>query len=194
MTKSIVQALSKLNPRLVLLLMLLFILLIAFEGWVLLLRKPYAEYKQIVSTRETLSLTLSQAPQQFSELSQIATELKQLTEKLSGELRMPASDDKMAASLMKDLDHSASMHGVSFVSLKPGQRKQVSVFDEVSFEITAKGTYLQLCAWMLDFAQALGNSATVTDFEMKSAEEGRQVLLSLNIALYRPLKLNEVAK
>jgi hypothetical protein len=78
--------------------------------------------------------------------------------------------------------------------VKPLERKQVSVFEEVSFDITAKGAYLQLCAWMLDFGKTLGNNATITEFDMKSTDEGRQVMLTLKIALYRPLKLNEVDK
>ena len=189
-----VQAIGKLNPRLVYGLMLLVIGLLAFEGWVLLLRKPYAEYQQILSTRESLSSSLRQSPDQLSELEKLANELKQVSEKLSGELRLPASDDKMAASLMEALDRSASMHDVMLAGVKPKERKQVSVFEEVSFEVSAKGSYLHLCAWMLDFAKTLGNNATVTEFDMKTADEGRQVALSLNIALYRPLRLNEVAK
>jgi hypothetical protein len=47
---------------------------------------------------------------------------------------------------------------------------------------------------MLDFAKTLGSNATVTEFDMKSADEGKQIALSLNIALYRPLRLNEVTK
>ena len=194
MMKNIVQALNKLNPRMVFGLMLFFVLLLAFEGWILVLRKPYAEYQQILSTRESLTASLQQTPNQSSELGQITSELKQLSEKLSGELRLPASDDKMAASLMEALDHSARQHGISLASLKPKEGKQVSVFEEVSFEVSAKGSYLQLCTWMLDFAKTLGNGATVTEFEMKTANEGKQVELSMNIALYRPLRPNEVAK
>jgi len=186
--------LGKLDSRVAIGLMLLFVTFLAIEGWMLLLSKPYAEYKQILSTRESLSSSLRQSPNQLNELDTLANELKQLSEKLSGELRLPASDDKMAASLIEALDHSASKHDVVLASVKPKDRKQVSVFEEVSFEVSAKGSYLQLCAWMLDFATTLGNNATVTEFEMKSADEGKQVTLSLNIALYRPLRLNEVAK
>jgi Tfp pilus assembly protein PilO len=189
-----VQVLGMLNPRLVIGLMLLFVAFLTIEGWLLLLSKPYAEYKQIISTRELLLSSLRQSPDQSSELDKLANELRQLSEKLSGEFRLPASDDKMSASLMEALDHSASMHDVMLVSVKPKERKQVSVFEEVSFDVSAKGSYLHLCEWMLDFAKTLGNNATVTEFDMKSVDEGRQVTLSLNISLYRPLKLIEVTK
>jgi Tfp pilus assembly protein PilO len=194
MMKNIVQTLSKLNPLLVSAMMFFIIMLILFEGWILVLRKPYTEYKQIVASKEALSLSVQVTPNQSNELQRITSELKQLSEQLSGELQLPVSDDKIAASLMASLDQSATTHHVTLASLKPKEKKQVSVFEEVSFEVSAKGTYLQLCAWMLDFAKTLGNSATVSDFEMKSVDEGKQVALVLNIALYRPLKLNEVPK
>jgi hypothetical protein len=67
----------------------------------------------------------------------------------------------------------------------------VSVFEEVSFQVIGTGNYLQLCQWMLDFEQTLGGSATITEFDMKTLGEGGQVTLTFNIALYRPLKLQE---
>lgn len=194
MMDKVVDAISRLNPRLVIGIMLLIVSLLAIEGWMLVLRKPYAEYQQIVATRASLASTLSMASDQSSDLEKLTIELKQLTEKLGGELRLPASDDKMAASLMEALDRSADVHGVTLSGVKPKERKQVSVFEEVPFEITAKGPYLHLCAWMLDFGKTLGNNATITEFDMKNTNEERKVALSLNIALYRPLKYNEVVK
>ncbi len=191
---SILLALAKLDARLVRGIMLLLIALIVFEGWILVLRKPYAEYQKSVSTRTTLSSALKQSPDASSELSRIADELKQLSEKLNGELRLSASDDKMAASLMQALDRSAIARGVTLISIKPGDRKPVSVFEEVSFEVNAKGAYLHLCNWLLEFGTTLGSNAAITEFDMKSADEGRQVTLSLKLAVYRPLKSREAAK
>ena len=192
MIKNAAQALSKLNPQLLSAMMLLIVMLILFEGWVLVLRKPLAEYKQVIDSKEVLKSSLQVNVNQSGELELVTAELRQLTEQLNGELRLPGSDDQIAASLMESLDQSAATHHVILASLKPKEKKQVSVFEEVSFEVSAKGSYLQLCAWMLDFATVLGKSATVSDFEMKSADEGKQVTLVLNIGLYRPLKLTEV--
>ncbi len=190
----LIQALGKLNPHLLLGLMLLATALLAFEGWVLVLRQPYAGYQKVLSARTTLASSLQQSADQSGELGRLANELKQLMDKLGSELHLPASDDKMAASLISALDRSAALHGVALSSVKPGQKRPVSVFEEVSFEVSAKGSYLQLCEWMLDFGKTLGNNAAVTEFDIKSADDGRQVVLSMNIALYRPLKLNELTK
>lgn len=191
---SVLDAIGKLHPRLVIGIMLLIVGVLAIEGWMLVLRKPYAEYQQSVATRASLESMLSEASDQTGDLERLTIELKQLTEKLGGELRLAASDDKMAASLMEALDRSAAVHGVTLSGVKPKERKQVSVFEEVSFEVTAKGPYLQLCEWMLDFGNTLGNNATITEFDVKYANEPRKVALSLSIALYRPLKFKEVAK
>lgn len=191
---SLLDAIGKMNPRSVTGIMLLIVSLLAVEGWMLVLRNPYAEYQQSVATRASLESMLSVASDHASDLERLTIELKQLTETLGGELRLTASDDRMEASLMEALDRSAVVHGVTLSGVKPKERKQISVFEEVSFEVTAKGPYLHLCEWMLDFGNTLGNSATVTEFDMKYANEVRDVALSLNIALYRPLKFNEVAK
>lgn len=194
MMNKLVLALSKLNRHLVIGVMLFVIGLIVLEGWMLLIRKPYAEYKRTVETRESLALALRQSPDQASEMSHLANELKQITDKLTSELTFPASDDKVAASFMASLDQLAKVHGVSLFSVKPKDQKAVSVFEEMSFEVSAKGSYLPLSEWMLDFTNTLGNNATVTEFDMKTVEEGKEVLLTLNITLYRPLKLGETTR
>lgn len=188
MMQQVFNALSKLHPRALPPLLLLVVAALAFSGGMLLLRKPYAEYQKIVTTRASLSSVLGQAPEHSSELERLASELKRLSEKLRGELNLAAADDTLDASLMKALDHSASLHGIALAGVKPGGSKQVSLFEETSFEVGATGPYLQLCAWMLDFEKTLGNNATITEFAMKTIDEGRQVALTLNIALYRPLK------
>ena len=190
----VLDAIGKLDPRLVLGIMLLIVSLLAIEGWILVLRKPYADYRQIVATRVALASMRSQPFDQSSVLEKLSIELGQLAANLEGDLRLPASDDKMVASLIEALDRSAVAHGVTLSGVKPKERKQVSIFEEASFEVTAKGPYLHLCEWMQDFGKRLGNNATITEFDMKATNEERTVALSLNIALYRPLKFNEVAK
>lgn len=194
MMDRVIDAIGKLDHRLVSGIMLLIVSLLVLEGWMLVLRKPYAEYQQIAASRASLESGLSRPSDQTTDLEKLTIELKHLTEKLGSELPLSASDDKMAASLMEALDRSAALHGVLLSGVKPKERKPVSVFEEVSFEITAKGPYLHLSEWMMDFGKALGNNAVVTEFDMKNTNEGQNVALSLNIALYRPLKFNEVVK
>jgi Tfp pilus assembly protein PilO len=188
MMKRMVDALSQLNERLLLGLLLFLLSLLAFEGWLLVLRQPYAHYEKVKTTRTALSASLGQSEESSSEMGRLADELKQLTEQLGGALRLQTSDDQMAASLMEMLDLSASAHGLLLSSIKPKEKKPVSVFEEISYEVSAKGRYLQLAAWMLDFGKTLGHNATVTDFDMRAADAGQLVTLSMTIALYRPMQ------
>jgi Tfp pilus assembly protein PilO len=189
--KPLAAVLGALDSRLLAAILLLVLGLGAVEGWMLLLRRPLAEYGQMHTTRAILGAALQPAADQTGELAKVVGELKLLKTKLSGQLRMPASDDEMVASLMGALDHSASRYGIFLTSMTPGPRKQVSVFEEVSFGVIGNGNYLQLCRWMLDFEQTLGSSATITDFDMKTTGAGGQVTLMFNIALYRPIQLLE---
>ncbi len=190
MRKRLTDQLATLDARVVAGSMVLLLGLVLFEGWMLVLRKPLTAYRQIRATHSTLSASIQQAPRQRDELEKVASELKLLKAKLSGQLKVPASDDEMVASLMAALDQSAARYGIALTSMTPGPRQQVSVFEELSFQVMGNGSYLQLCQWMLDFEQALGGSATVTEFDIKSGE-GSQVSLTFNVALYRPLQLQE---
>jgi Tfp pilus assembly protein PilO len=191
MMRRFIDALGGIDTRVVSGTMLLLIGLVAFESWMMVLRGPLAEYRQIRAAHRVLAAAVQQSPLQLDELGKVTSELKLLSDKLSGQLHIRASDDEMAASLMAALDQSAAPYGIELSSMKPGARRQVSVFEEVSFEVSGRGNYLQLCQWMLDFEKTLGNSATISEFDMRTADSDGHVILSFNIALYRPLQLLE---
>lgn len=191
MMEQVIHRLEKVDIRLVIGGMVVILALLAFEGWILVLRKPYMEYQQVTSSRQGLASSLDEKSDKSGELTRLATELRQLADRLSGELRLPSADDKMAASLMEALDASAIKHKVNLSGVTPMERRMVSVFEELSFEVGASGAYLPLSDWMLGFGEALGGSATITDFSMKSIDEGRRVQLTLKLALYRPLRSEE---
>lgn len=182
------DALGKLNPRLITGLMVFVISLLIFEGWILVLRKPFTEYQQTHVKLSALQDRLNQSPNPAGEQNLAAGELKQLTGKLSGQLRLPGSDDEVAAALLAALDQSASQYSVRLASVSPKERKRVSVFDELAFEVSASGSYLQLSNWMINFQKAMGNNASVSEFEMKTADDNAQVSVALTIAVYRPSK------
>ena len=187
MTQRILGALSRIGPQSLLLAMMFIVSAAAFEGWFLVLRAPLGEYRRLAATRESLAATVAKSATQHGELSRLTAELKELSDRLSGELHAPAPEEQLAVSLMTELDHAAARKGLTLTSVKPGARRQVLSFEEIAFEVSAQGKYLLLCEWLLDFEHTLGRSATVTDFTMRSIEEGRQVGLTLKVALYRPL-------
>lgn len=194
MKTQMLTGLAKLDPRLLLGLMILFTGLTAFEGWVLLLRAPLAQYQKLASTRESLALSLAATPSQQGDLSRLAAELNQVTARLTGQLQSPASDDQMASLVMAELDRSAGLKGITLAGIRPNPRREVLGFEEASFEVSAQGNYIQLCQWLMDFERTLGQSATVSEFTMKVADQGRLLALTLKVGIYRPLQLSSGAK
>lgn len=194
MSTRLIAALTKLDSR-VLLGGLLFIGgLVAGEGWMLILSKPFSDYRALIAASESLSASLSRLPRKESDLGQLAEELRQVSEQLTGQMSGVTPDDQMVSEVMANLDRSAAANGVTLTGIRPGVRRQVLEFEEVSFDVSAQGKYLRLCQWLLDFERTLGRNATVSEFTMKSADEGRLVALNLKTVLYRPLRSPGAAK
>jgi Tfp pilus assembly protein PilO len=194
MKARLLAALSRLDARFVVAGMVLLLALVAGEGWLLVLRKPLLEYQTLAATRHALASSLRATPSQQGELDRLASELKQITARLGAQLPAPGRDDEMASTVMSELDRTASLNGITLAGIHPGSRRQVQSFEEVVFEVNAQGRYLQLCEWLMDFERTLGQSATVSEFTMKSADDGRLVALSLKVALYRPMRAAVGAK
>lgn len=186
--------LAKLNPRVLLLLMVGIACLVAFEAWVLALAKPLAQYRQLTVSRSALATTLAASGRKYRELAGLEAEIKALSARLTGELHAAGSADQIAAGLMSQLDRTAASGGITLAGIKPGARRQVLNFEELAFEIRAQGKYLTLSEWLLNFERTLGQNATVTEFDMKSADSGRLVAVTLKVALYRPLPFAGAAK
>jgi Tfp pilus assembly protein PilO len=194
MKARLLAVLAGLDARLFLGGVVLLLALVAGEGWLLVLSKPFKEYRMLVAARETLALSVAAAPGAEGELARLSAELREITARLGAQLRAPGPNDEIAAMVMTELDRSASLHDITLAGMHPGARRHVLGFEEVLFEVTAQGKYLKLCQWLMDFEHTLGSSATVSEFSMKSADEGRVVALSLKVALYRPLPVAGAAK
>jgi Tfp pilus assembly protein PilO len=181
-------AVAGIDLRVILSVMMLIVGLAAFVSWTLVLRGPFGEYERLKAAATSLSGTLESGAGWQAELNRLQTELSQLSERVDGELRAPSPDIETTAFFMTELERVAGRDGVLLTGVKPAGRRQVSGLEEISFEVGAQGKYLSLCRWLVDLKDALGQSVTVTAFEMKSTDEGRKVALSLKLALYRPLQ------
>lgn len=189
--KAALATLFRLDRRVLLGLMVFVAGFLLVEGWLLVLRKPYAEYLSLLSSRSSMASALREPAGQPAELDRLARQLKRVSERLNGTLRLPAADEQLAASLMLELDRSGTSHGVTLAGVKPKERRAVGVLEEISFEIGARGQYVQLGNWLLDFGNSLGRNATVTEVRLKRIaveQQADQVDVALTVALYRPLK------
>ncbi len=112
MIQRILGALSRLSPRFFLLAMLSILGAAALEGWFLVLQKPFLEYRQLSATKASLTAMVAALASQQAEQSRLTAELKELSDRLSGELRAPAPEDQLAVSFMSELDRDAARKGV----------------------------------------------------------------------------------
>lgn len=184
---------SKADPRLVSGGMILLLLLIAFEGWHLGLRAPFAQYRQLYETRVALADAVGSPRSHDGELTRLHGELQRLQDRMRRELRVPQADEQLTAFVMTELDRSAAASGAMLKGVKPGVRRLVGTFDEISYDLTAEGPYLLLCDWLMTLERELGHSAAITDFSMKTTD-ARQVAAALKISFYRPAKAQAPAK
>jgi Tfp pilus assembly protein PilO len=183
----IAQALAKLSPGMLTLLSALVIGALVLEAWILVLRQPFAAYRELSAARQSLRAIEELMAAQELELRQASARHKELSQRLGAELGETAPEEQLTVSLMRKLDQAASRAGIKLTSLKPAGHRPVLSFEELSFEVGAQGKYLALCQWLLGFEELIGKFATVSELTMRSVEDGKQVSLSLRLALYRPL-------
>jgi Tfp pilus assembly protein PilO len=183
---ALIARLSRLSPPAFWLLAAVVVGALAAESWILVLRQPFNAYRELAAAKESLRAIEQMTVAQEEELRRAEARSKQLAERLDAELQPPAPEEQLTVSLMRQLDQAAGRAGITLTSLKPAGRRNVLAFEEISFDVGAQGKYLPLCHWLLNFEQSLGRSATVTDFTMRSVDEGRQVQMTLKLALYRP--------
>ena len=188
MKSAALRALARLSPGAFWAVSLLVVAAVLLEAWMLVLRQPLAAYRDLSAARESLRLIEHMTASQQEELRRASMRSQELTARLTAQLHASAPEEQLTVSLMRQLDQAAMGAGVKLTSMKPAGRRNVLAFEELSFEVGAQGPYLALCRWLLGFEELIGRSATVSEFTMKSAEEGRQVLLTLRLALYRPLQ------
>ena len=186
MSARLLAALSRLSPAAFWLLAAVVVGALATEAWILVLRQPFNAYRELAAARDSLRAIEQMTAAQEDDLRRAQVRSRELSERLSAELQAPAPEEQLAVSLMRQLDQAASRAGITLTSLKPAGRRNVLAFEEVSFEVGAQGKYLPLCHWLLNFELSLGRYATVTDFTMRSVDEGRRVQMTLKLALYRP--------
>lgn len=180
------DALGKLSPAGFWLVGLLVAAGLVAQAWIVALRTPFDEYRGLAATRESLGAIEQMTLTQEQDLRRAAARSHALAERLNSELHGEAQDEQLTVALMRGLDQAANRAGVTLTSLKPAGRRNVLAFEELAFDVGAQGGYLAVCQWLLDFERSIGRFATVTDFSMRSLDDGRRVSLTVKLALYRP--------
>lgn len=177
--------LARIEPRMLLLLLGSLLAIVLLQGWLLLLRAPLADYRRLQGARGALVQPQSEPSRLQARIGLIEGELAALTLQMGGEgAHQPV--DRMVVSIIDRLDRIAARRGVRLDSVRPGTRRRVLMFDEISADIKVTGKYQALFEWLSDAEKELG-PLVVTQFSMKLTDVTASTLsMDLKLAAYRP--------
>ena len=93
--------------------------------------------------------------------------------------------EKTESYIIARLDRISERHAVELVSVKPGDGKEVLMFDELLYEVEVKGRFFALVEWLREMEREL-RPMVVNEFELKPEAQAGRVAMKLRLASYRP--------
>lgn len=185
MKDRIMAGLARIEPRMLLLLLVSLLAIVLLQGWLLLLRAPLADYRRLQGERTALVQPRSEPSRLQAKIGLIEGELAALARQPGGEsTHRPV--EQMVVGIIDRLDRIAARRGVRLDSVRPGTTRRVLMFDEVSADIKVTGKYQALFEWLSDAEKELG-PLVVTQFSMKLTDVTAGTLsMDLKLAAYRP--------
>lgn len=181
-----VELLSRLQPRLLGLVLGATLGLTLLAGYLYVLKQPLAEYRRHQQTRQLLEGEARDGAGNAEEIRRLTAAVEALEgQLLSGSEAVPVN--QMVAHIIGQLDRISANHEVELVGVKPGLRKKVFMFEEVPFEVEIKGGYFSLCDWLREVEQELG-PMVVKQFTITPESPDDLTRIRLTMVSYRPLE------
>ena len=178
-----IERLASVRPKLLLYVMILLVLMVPVAAWLYLFKKPVAEYRELLRTRASLEVAIRESAQLPANIGTLTREITALTRRVRGEgPLLPAG--QMAGHIIQQLDLLAPRYGVQLVAVRPGLERSVQMFEEVPFDIEAKGSYFGLLEWLRNAEEQLA-PLVVTRFAIAAGQPGEALNMRLKMASYR---------
>jgi len=178
-----IERLARVRPRLLLYVMTLLVFLVPLAAWLYLFKKPVADYRELQRTRASLEVAIRESAQLPASIDTLTREVASLTRRVRGEgPLLPAG--QMAGHIIQQLDLLAPRHGVQLVAVRPGLERSVQMFEEVPFDIEARGSYFGLLEWLRSAEEQLA-PLVVTRFAIAAGQPGEALHMRLKMASYR---------
>jgi Tfp pilus assembly protein PilO len=180
------QLVNDLRPESALGAMLALGALVLLGGHLYLLGPSLAKFREVESKgpQATLeSLTGALADGRLA-VTALEAELEQLRKRLyGGPADLPI--EKTESYIIDRLDRISGQHGIELVSVKPGEAKEVLMFDEFLYEVEVKGDFFALAAWLQEVEEDL-RPMVLNQFNLKPQADREGVAMKLRLASYRP--------
>lgn len=176
------ENLAAVEPRSLKLIMMLvgFVIVVAMLLYVV---KP--QYQNFSNRNAAFKMLTTQIDDQQQLQRAIDTEKNKITnlqQQLHGETGdMPANE--MEAYLVGRLQGLAWEAGIELTGVRPGQKKQVMKFEEISFKVDLNGEYKNLYKWLKKVGDTLG-FMLVSNYEIGLAgKKTNQIPLDMNVTI-----------
>jgi Tfp pilus assembly protein PilO len=180
------QLVNDLRPESALAAMLALGALVLLGGHLYLLGPSLAKFRELESkgpetTLESLTGALADGRLAVTALE---GELEQMRERLyGGPADLPI--EKTESYIIGRLDRISERHAVELVSVKPGEAKEVLMFDEFLYEVEVKGDFFALVDWLREVEQDL-RPMVMNQFNLQPVADREAVSMKLRLASYRP--------
>jgi Tfp pilus assembly protein PilO len=177
-----IARMMKLDPRLLAFGAAMIIFLLGFESWTLLLKPQVAAMKLKQQERETLERSTRDAKVLPAQIEQMKKEIGGLNTQIMGN-KASLSADQMVVRMVDDLSRIGKRYAVTVGSVRPGEAKAIMMFNEISFDIVAKGSYVSLYEWLAAIEKELG-PLVITQLDLRAEAPNGPLALSLKLAAY----------
>lgn len=156
--------------------------------WLLAVRTPLATLRVMQAERARLEAVAAATDTSGLRLQgeRLAAEAAALSHDLD-KVYMQRSADQMLVYLISEVDRAGTRHGVKLSGAMPGQARKVAIFDEIPFDVEARGSYQSLVDWMGEIERSLP-ALSIVRFEIRPADAPPQLAMKIRIAVYRSLE------
>lgn len=186
MKRALLGRLLAVDKRVLRIALPLAVLLLALECWLLVLRAPVLQWRALRAERATLEGGV--LPLRAADLASKRQDLA----RLQAEMGPPASaqaepdGDGGLMPLMGRLDRLATRHAVSLGTVRPAGRVPQGGVLQIDHEVSARGAYPALAAWLAAAAAELA-PLTLGELSFHAVDGNGQVELTLRVSDFRPL-------
>lgn len=193
MNALLLSRLAALDPKIQRIGMLVVVLLIGFESWQLVLKKPFEELRLKQQEKITLERGAAEADKYPAELTRLTKEVTDLGAQILGG-NNSLNTDQMVVKLVDNLATIGKRHGVKLGNVVPNAEKNIFMFSEVAFDIAAKGSYSALYHWLSSLENELG-PLVVSQMEIRPPNGTEKELgLTVKLSAYHLVKDVEEVK
>ncbi|HUW38542.1 MAG TPA: type 4a pilus biogenesis protein PilO [Rhodocyclaceae bacterium] len=154
--------------------------------WLLAVRAPLASLRTMRAERTRLETAAADTAGLRLQNERLAAEVAALSRD-RGKADWQGSADQMLVHLISEVDRAGSRHGVQIRGTIPGPTRKTVIFDEIPFDIEARGSYQSLVDWMEDIERSLP-TLSISRFEIHPTDTPPRLAMKIRIAAYRPLE------